>query len=322
MIAYRRGRPAFAPLPDNPGVQQAAAATGSRAEPLIVRDMPTRVMGVLNATPDSFSGDGLLEDMEGLLQRGLSQVAEGATILDVGGESTRPGASPVTQAEELRRVLPLVKRLAERTDAAISIDTMKAEVADRALAAGARILNDVSGLREPELASVAAAHGAWIVLTHNRWTARASADRLGGYYAEGGTGDVLEEVARGLLWLADEARAAGVAADRIVLDPGLGFGKTPRESLELVKRTAELRECVSPYPVLIGPSRKGFVGRALGLSVDDRLEGTLACVALAARDGVEVVRVHDVRPALRAARMAWAIRQGMAAELLEPDARS
>ncbi len=309
-------------MPDNEAVLSPAAATRPWPQPSIVRDMPTQIMGVLNATPDSFSGDGLGLDVERLVQRGLEQVAQGASILDVGGESTRPGATPVPEDEELERALPLVERLVASSRVAISIDTVKPSVADRALAIGARILNDVSGLRDPELATVAASHAAWIVLTHNRWTARASVDRLGGYYAEAGSGDVVEEVARGLIWLADQAKAAGVQADRIVLDPGLGFGKTPRESLELVRRTAELRERVAPYPILVGPSRKGFVGRALGLPVEDRLEGTLACVAVAARDGAEIVRVHEVLPAVRAARMGWAIRRGLAAELVEPPGSS
>ncbi len=291
------------------------APLDSTLGPVLARGVPTRIMGVLNATPDSFSGDGLAAAVEALVARGVAQVREGAAILDVGGESTRPGATPVPAAEELRRVLPLVERLVRAVSAPISVDTMKPSVADATLAAGARMLNDVSGLRDPDLAGIAARHGAWLVLTHNRWAARPVADHLGGYYAGEGHGDVVDEVARDLADLVRRAVEAGVRPDRLVVDPGLGFGKSPRESLELLKRAAELRERLAPYPLLVGPSRKGFVGRALGLPVDQRLEGTLACVALAAFAGAEAVRVHDVLPAARAARMAWAVRLGRLAEL-------
>ncbi len=274
-------------------------------------------MGVLNATPDSFSGDGLGTAVDALFERALSMVAEGASILDVGGESTRPGATPVSEAEELSRVRPLLKSLAGLQGAALSIDTMKAGVAEVALDLGASIVNDVSGLADPRLAATAARHGAWIVLTHNRRTARPAQDRLGGYYPADAPGDVVDEVAEGLRRLAVEAVDAGVSDTRVILDPGLGFGKSPAESLELLKRTAELRERLAPFPFLVGPSRKGFVGRALGLPVDRRLEGTLASVAIAAFAGAEIVRVHDVLPAVRVARMAWAIRLGARAPLVD-----
>lgn len=266
-------------------------------------------MGVLNATPDSFSGDGLLADLDALVDRGLAAVRDGAAILDVGGESTRPGAEPVSADDETARVLPVIRALVTQVDVPLSIDTMKPEVAEAALEAGARIVNDVSGLRDPGLAEVAARQGAWLVLTHNRWTVRARHDALGGYYAPKRAADVVREVADCLLDLARTAVERGVPKERLILDPGLGFGKSPDESLTLLGHTGDLRDMLAPYPLLVGPSRKSFVGRALDLPVDDRLEGTLACVAIAAYLGAEIIRAHDVAPSMRAARMAWAVRQ-------------
>ena len=268
-----------------------------------------RIMGVLNATPDSFSGDGLAGDLDALLARAQAQVSEGAEILDVGGESTRPGATPVPAEEERRRVVPVIEHLAHRVTVPLSIDTTKPAIADEALAAGATILNDVSGLRDPELAAVATRHGAWLVLTHNGWTIPLRRDP--GPRPEG----VLEEVVEHLRLLVRRAMDAGVEQRRLIVDPGLGFGKTPGESLELLKCTGELHERLAPCPLLIGASRKSFIGRALGLPVTERLEGSLACAALAAFAGAEIIRVHDVQPSVRAARMAWAVRQGRAAEL-------
>jgi dihydropteroate synthase len=276
-------------------------------------------MAVLNVTPDSFSGDGLLGNEAALLSLARADMEAGADILDIGGESTRPGAVEITADEELARVLPLVRALAGQVDAPLSIDTRKPAVADAALAAGATILNDISGLAEPELADVAARHGAWLVLMHNRLHARPKRDALGGFYPDvAGATDIVDEVARHLLALTDEAQRRGVPTERLIVDPGLGFGKTPRESLELLRRTAELRERLAPFPLLVGASRKSFVGRALGLPVEQRLEGTLACVAIAVFAGVHVIRVHDVQPAVRATRMAWAVRQGLHAEIVSP----
>ncbi len=246
-------------------------------------------MGVLNATPDSFSGDGLDRDVEGLVARGLRLAADGAAILDVGGESTRPGATPVGADEELRRVIPVVRELARRCARAISVDTGKAAVAEAALGAGATIVNDVWGLGDPGLASVAARHGAWLVVTHNGWT-RGDKDA---------PGEVVVRVALALAELVERARYAGVRRERIVVDPGLGFGKGPEHSLELLRRLGELRARFPEQLLLIGPSRKGFTGHALGgAPAGERLEGTLACVALAVAAGADMVRVHDVAPAV------------------------
>jgi dihydropteroate synthase len=254
-------------------------------------------MAILNATPDSFSGDGLGADPEAVRARAQQAAAEGADILDLGAESTRPGAARVPEEEELARVLAVLPALVEATDLPISIDTSKPRVADRALALGAVVLNDVSGLADPDLAAVAAAHGAYLVLTHNGWTTgRRSADPV-------------DAVAQTLEGLVDQATRAGVAADRLLLDPGLGFGKPAQDSLALLRGLGVIAERLAPYPILVGPSRKGFIGKVLGgLAPDDRLEGTLACVAVACLAGVSVVRAHDVRASVRAARMAWAIR--------------
>lgn len=239
-----------------------------------------------------------------LAERGRRSVADGARVIDVGGESTRPGATPVSGEVELARVLPVLGALAGTVDAEISIDTMKASVADAALRSGASIVNDVSGLRDPDLVGVASRHRALLVITHNGHTTRA----LG--IAE--TGDPVEDVVREIRRLEAIATAGGVDASRLIADPGLGFGKPARASIALVARIAELRERLAPLPMLLGPSRKSFIGQALDLPVEERLEGTLACVALAAFAGVELIRAHDVVPAVRVTRMAHALRAARA----------
>ncbi|HZP96792.1 MAG TPA: dihydropteroate synthase [Candidatus Limnocylindria bacterium] len=260
---------------------------------------PPAVMAILNATPDSFSGDGVPFEPALLAARAVRDVADGAAVIDVGGESTRPGAAPVPLEVELARVLPVLRALAGKIGVPLSIDTMKADVADAALGIGATIVNDVSGLRDERLAPVAARHGAWLVLTHNGHTVR---DRG---IAE--SGDPVEDVVREIERLADVARRAGVDEGRLIADPGLGFGKPAASSLALLARTAELRRRLAPLPLLVGPSRKSFIGGALDLPVEERLEGTLACVAIAAFAGAELIRVHDVRAAARAVRMAHAL---------------
>jgi dihydropteroate synthase len=253
-------------------------------------DAPPRVMAVLNATPDSFSGDGLSHDPNALVDLATQAVADGADILDLGGESTRPGATPVSVEEELARVMAVLPRVLH-LGVPVSIDTRKPRVADSALALGAVVLNDVSGLADPELASVAGEHGVYLVLTHNGWT----------------TGQGVEVQAK-LQALVEQALKAGVTQERLILDPGLGFGKRPEESLAVLRDLGRLIECVAPLPVLVGASRKGFIGQVLDLPSYDRLEGSLACAAIATLKGASVLRVHDVRPSVRVARMAWAIR--------------
>jgi len=268
----------------------------------------TYVMGILNVTPDSFSGDGVGGAAAGTVASALAQAREfieaGADIIDVGGESTRPGALPLTADEEKRRVLPVIEAIVgDLPEATVSIDTFKADVAAAAMDAGAHIVNDVWGLRaDPALGPLAAARGAPVILMHNR--SRASAvivDRLGGSYLGPDYDDFLEDVAAELLALAEAALAAGIPRDRIILDPGIGFGKTVAQNMVLINRIDRFKEL--GFPILSGPSRKSFIGRLLDLPVEERLEGTAAAVALSIVRGADIVRAHDVRAMVRVARM-------------------
>lgn len=244
-------------------------------------------MGVLNVTPDSFSDGGRWLDPEAAVAHGRAMVADGADVIDVGGESTRPGAAEVPADEELRRVVPVVEALAG--EARVSVDTRKAEVAEAALAAGATIVNDVSaGLYE-----IAAAAGAGWVVMHMRGTP-ATMQQQATY------GDVVAEVRAFLVARAEEARAAGVA--EVWIDPGLGFAKTATHNLSLLRHLDEL--VATGYPVAVGASRKSFIGKLTGeASVDDRLEGSLAAAVWAMERGAAMVRVHDVRATVQAARL-------------------
>jgi dihydropteroate synthase len=256
-------------------------------------------MGILNVTPDSFSDGGAYLGPEAAAARGAEMAAEGADIIDVGGESTRPGARPVPEAEELVRVVPAVRALRERTDALISVDTRKASVAREALAAGADIVNDVSALRfDPDMAGVVAASGAPVVLMHMRGTPE-TMQSFPAYR------DLFGEIAAFLAERIDAARAAGIAAEKIILDPGIGFGKTVADNLALIDGL-EFLEALD-RPLLAGVSRKGFIGRTLGLEPGDRLEGSLAACVICVARGAHILRVHDVRPTRRAADMADAI---------------
>jgi dihydropteroate synthase len=249
-------------------------------------------MGIVNVTPDSFSGDGLT-DHGAAVEQGLRMVAEGADLLDVGGESTRPGHQPVTTEVELERVLPVVERLAREGGVPVSIDTWKLPVAEAAVAAGATIVNDVWGLqRTPELAGLAAREGLGLVVMHNQ---------QGTEYV-----DLMEELLASLRRSMAVADAAGVPSDRVLVDPGIGFGKTADQNLVVLRRLAEMDSL--DRPLLVGTSRKSFIGRILDLPVDDRVEGTAATVAAAILRGADVVRVHDVRAMARVARVAEALR--------------
>lgn len=255
----------------------------------------TYVMGIINVTPDSFSGDGLGPDPEAALALALQFQAEGADIIDVGGESTRPGSAPVEAAEERRRVLPVVRLLAARLDIPVSVDTSKAEVAREAVAAGASMINDVWGLkRDPSLATVAARAGVPIVLMHNQ---------AGTDYAE-----LVPDVVSSLRHSMDIALEVGVPREHVILDPGIGFGKTAEHNLELLNRLWELG-CLQ-RPLLVGTSRKSTIGLVLDLPVEERLEGTAATVAIAIARGADMVRVHDVRAMVRVARMSDAVVRG------------
>lgn len=272
----------------------------------------TYLMGILNLTPDSFSGDGILarEDATGAaLEQARQFVAAGADILDLGGESTRPGAPPVSEEEEMRRVLPVIEALAaEGIDAILSLDTYKAAVAGAGLRAGADWINDVWALRaDPAMAGVAAQWNCPLILMHNRLKPQSAElqERLGGRYVGVHYDNLLEDVQRELLESVAVARQAGVRDDRIILDPGIGFGKTVEQSLELLDRLGEIRAL--GFPVLLGPSRKSFIGYTLNLPPDQRMEGTAAAVAIGIDRGADIVRVHDVQPIARVVKMTDAI---------------
>lgn len=286
----------------------------------------TYVMGILNLTPDSFSGDGLLDPskhpelerqkrekiQDPVLFSALEQahrfVAAGADILDIGGESTRPGSQPVSLSEELARVLPVIHNLAAELDVLISIDTYKSQVAEAALRAGAHMVNDVWGFKvDPEIAHVAARHQAPVILMHNRssWAAAQVKERLGGRYVGIPYENLIEDIKRELLESVAIAHQAGIPDEQIILDPGIGFGKTVEQNLELLDRLPEIRAL--GYPVLLGTSRKSFIGYTLDLPPDQRLEGTAAAVAIGIARGADIVRVHDVPFMTRLAKMSDAI---------------
>ena len=258
------------------------------------------LMGVVNATPDSFSDGGRYLDANAAVDRALRLADEGADLVDLGGESTRPGAPPVPSDEEIRRVVPVVERLKARGfPVPLSVDTCKGAVARAALAAGADLVNDVTGLRDPELGRAVARAGVPVVLMHMRGT---PADMQ----AHAAYRDVAAEVAAELREALARAAAAGIADGATVLDPGIGFAKTAEQSIELLARVGELRSL--GRPLLVGPSRKSFIGKLTGAPVDARLPGTLAAVAHCVLAGVELLRVHDVAAARQAARVAQAIR--------------
>ncbi len=275
----------------------------------------TYVMGIINVTPDSFSGDGLAPDEQGdeeMVTAAAAQARrfweEGADILDVGGESTRPGSHPVDAALEMRRVLPVIEQITAHVPLPISIDTSKAAVAAAALQAGASAVNDVWGLRlDPDLAAVAAQAQTPVILMHNRSQPKdvSQEARLGGRYVGVQYGDLLGEIRHELEFSVNLAQQAGVAAEKIILDPGIGFGKTREQNLLLLNRTDAIKTL--GFPVLVGPSRKSFIGYTLGLPPDQRLEGTAAAVAICIARGADIVRVHDVLPMVRVARMTDAI---------------
>lgn len=250
----------------------------------------TYVMGIVNVTPDSFSGDGIAQDANAAVEQGLRMVHEGADLIDVGGESTRPGHVPLSAGEEIKRTQDVVQRLAREAGVPISIDTYKLPVAEAAVAAGATVLNDVWGLvRSPEMANLAAEHDCGLVVMHNQ---------DGTAYAA----DLMEEIKRFLREAVRRAISAGVARERVIIDPGVGFGKTAEHNWEVLRRLTELKEL--GQPILIGTSRKSFIGKLLDVPVTDRLEGTMATVVASALRGADIVRVHDVLEMTRAVRVA------------------
>lgn len=256
----------------------------------------TYIMGVVNLSPDSFSGDGLGDDVEAAVAQAKQMVAEGADVIDVGGESTRPGTEPLSPDdidEELGLVIPVIERLAGELTVPVSVDTYKAEVASRAVEAGAGIINDIWGLKkDPALARVAAEAGVPLILMANQRDAPPKV----GIMAK-----VISDLENGLKL----AVAAGVPAGNIIIDPGIGFGKTLEQNLELVNRLPELRAL--NRPVLLGTSRKSMIGLVLDLPPDRRLEGNLAVTAIGIANGADMVRVHDVRPTVLVCRMSDAV---------------
>jgi len=266
---------------------------------------PPVVMGILNVTPDSFSDGGSFAGTPAAVARGRALVAEGAGIIDVGGESTRPGSSEVSSAEEAERVCPVIERLAGEVDVPISVDTRHAEVARSALAAGASIINDVSGFRDPAMVELAAMSDVGLVVMHMLGEPRAM-------QAEPRYDDVVAEVTAYLAGQAAMLVSAGVARERIALDPGIGFGKTTEHNLALLRGLPELASL--GYPVLVGASRKSVIGAVLGgADPRKRLEGSLAIAAWSVLNGAHVVRVHDVAATEKVTRMLAAIEQGAGA---------
>jgi dihydropteroate synthase len=258
------------------------------------------VMGVLNVTPDSFSDGGLWIDPSAAVKHAHQMIAEGAAIIDIGGESTRPGAVDVPEDEELRRVMPVIERLSAESDVPISIDTRKASVARKAVAAGASIINDTSGeVSDKSIDAIALDTGAAIVIMHSRGTPETMRSLVE-------YGDVVNDVRSFLSARGDELTQRGVDPARVVLDPGFGFAKNPGQNLVMLQRLDEISSL--PFPILSGTSRKSFIGAVLDVPEDQRLEGSTATVALAVWKGASIVRVHDVEATVRTVRMVEAVR--------------
>lgn len=256
----------------------------------------TLIMGILNVTPDSFSDGGRFNVVEAAVQHAQKMVESGADIIDVGGESTRPGSADVSMQEELDRVIPVIKALAKVIGVPISIDTYKAEVAEQAILAGASIINDVWGFqREPEIAKVAAKYNVPSILMHNQ---------VGHEYDM----DMVESMKQFFRKSFEIASDAGVSPKNIILDPGIGFGKTPEQNIVLMSRLHELN-CLG-YPILLGTSRKSMIGKILDLPPEERVDGTVATNVLGIAQGIEILRVHDIKENMRAAKVADAIIRG------------
>lgn len=279
------------------GPQPPAQLVGRRCR--LPLDRPL-IMGILNVTPDSFYAGSRKIDLDAALRQGARLAAEGADLIDIGGESTRPGAAAVPMETELERVVPVIERLARELDCPLSVDTNKSQVATAAVAAGADFVNDISGLQfDARMAETVAASGAGLFLMHTRGRPRSMQQ-------DTSYSDLLGEIIAYLRAALDQALAAGIAAERLAIDPGIGFGKDAAGNLEILHRLGELH-CLG-RPLLLGTSRKSFIGRALGLEDPaERLAGTLATVALGVAAGAQLFRVHDVKPAREAALMAWAI---------------
>jgi dihydropteroate synthase len=255
-------------------------------------------MGIVNNTPDSFSADGLGGDVKRAIRLAQSMFEAGAAVVDIGGESTRPGASPVSTELECERTIPIVEALSEAHPGRLSIDTMKPEVAQAALLAGAAIVNDVSGLRNPKMVEVVAEHDAAVIIMHMLGTPRTMQKRP--RYK-----DVVQDILAFLESQVNQAEGAGVRPRRIMVDPGIGFGKSLDHNLEILGRLREFRSLGKP--VVIGVSRKSFIGKLTGMPVEQRVDGSIAAAVLAAREGADLIRAHDVEETVRALSVASAV---------------
>jgi dihydropteroate synthase len=261
-------------------------------------------MGILNLTPDSFSDGGQFNTLESALARTEQMIAEGADIVDIGGESTRPGSTWVSSEAEIARVVPVIEAVCKRFDVPVSVDTSKAEVAGAALDAGAEIVNDISGLRwDEKMAEVAAASVSGLVLMHSRGDFETM-------HSLPPVDDVIVEVTSGLKWSVEKARSCGVGPDQIALDVGIGFGKSPEQNLELIANLERLAADLGDHLILVGVSRKSFIGRILGdVPPDERLGGSLSAAAIAVWNGASIVRCHDIKETSQAVRVASALRK-------------
>ncbi len=263
----------------------------------------TLVMAILNVTPDSFSDGGDFLSIDDALRQAEKFVSEGADIIDIGGESTRPGSKQVPVEEEIRRVVPVIEEIARRFDVPVSVDTTKSEVAESALGAGAEIINDISGLRfHKRIAGVAATANCGLILMHSRGTFETM-------HKQEPVEDILAEVTAGFRDSISKAECSGVQSECIVLDVGIGFGKTLQQNLELLAKLDKLVKEFPQYPMIVGTSRKSFIGKILGdLPPDDRLTGSLATAAIAVWNGAKIVRVHDVKATVETVRMVESIK--------------
>ena len=255
------------------------------------------IMGILNVTPDSFSDGGRFFDVKAAVAHAKQMVADGADAIDIGGESTRPNSERISSEEELRRVVPVIKALLKELAVPLSIDTMKPEVAEACLKLGVHMLNDITGLRNPRMIEIAAKYNVPTIIMHMQGTPETM--QVSPKY-----NNVVSDIKKYLKVQAAKAKKAGIG--QIIIDPGIGFGKTVEHNLAIIKNLAKFKEL--GYPVLIGPSRKSFIGKLLNLDTDQRLEGTLAAVAICALNGADIIRVHDVKECKRAAKIADAIR--------------
>ncbi len=261
-------------------------------------------MGILNVTPDSFSDGGSFMKVDTAVEHAINMVEEGADIIDIGGESTRPGSDAITVSEEIERVIPVIEKLSDRIRVPLSIDTYKAEVAQKAIDAGASIINDISGLRfDPDMPGVVSRNEVPVVIMHIKGTPKNMQTKP--IY-----GNLIEEIIEYLEESILIAEKAGIHDEKIIVDPGIGFGKTFEDNLEIIKELSEFKRLGKP--VLIGASRKAFIGKVLGdVAVGDRVEGTAATVAISIMNGADIVRVHDVKEMKRVAKVSDAIKSGV-----------